>query len=143
MGDWDAGILRNGSWSSRSCVDRSVIVGWVGINRGFLFYVIWEGTGFRDGAWVFGTITERPLLCLFFAAVFGGERREESRHSGAVRTAPKRGVSVWCESTEGGCGRVGGEDPGPECSRPSWSLRSLRRHDVAHTTGEPCQSASV
>jgi hypothetical protein len=106
MGDWDIGILRNGGWSSGSCVGRSVIIGCVGSNGGFLFYIIWEGTGFRDGSRVFGITIERPLLCLFFAAVLGGERREESRHYGAVRTAPKRGVSV-CESAEGKFGRVG------------------------------------
>lgn len=108
MGDWDVGIIRNRSWNSGSCVGRSVIIGWVGSNGGCLFYFIWEGTGLRDGGRVFGTNIERPLLCLFFAAVPGGEWCEESRHSGAGRTAPKRGVSV-CKSAEERSTRVGGE----------------------------------
>ena len=80
MGDWDVGILRNGSWNDGSRVGRSVIIGRVGGNGDFLFYIIWGGTGFRDRGRVLGTTTERPLLCLFFAAVPGGERCEESRH---------------------------------------------------------------
>ena len=94
MGDRDVGITRNGGWSGGSCAGRSVIIGWVGSNGGFLFHFMWEGTGFRDGGRVLKTSIERLSLCLFFAAVPRGERCEESRHSGAVRAAQKGGIRV-------------------------------------------------
>jgi hypothetical protein len=41
MGDQEVGITSSRRWSSGSCIGRSMILGRVGTNGGFLFGAVW------------------------------------------------------------------------------------------------------